>query len=311
MRASAGGTHGAVVTVPLGPEGATLAFCPAAARVGGAGVAWVDALGGAPHARRPACDRCAPGLARGGGAGHRRAAERSAPRQRGDGSCATETHRRAGRRAAARPGGAGGRLHRGARSRGRRRRAGARDARRIACAARRDCGAGQPRPLDEHRARARRAARGGRDGARQRRGAARTAGDRRAGRRADAACGPGDAAEAIAARGGCAGGAGSLARHRARLARGPDAAARRAYALRAGGVAVLRPADRRVALRRAISCGVVREGARTVVVGAGVGTSVLPLRLGAPPDMWMVRVGPVPPGAGSPRRGKAAPSILG
>ena len=42
-------------------------------------------------------------------------------------------------------------------------------------------------------------------------------------------------------------------------------------------------------------CGVVREGARTVIVGAGVGTSVLPLRLGAPPDLWLVRLGPKSP----------------
>ena len=39
-------------------------------------------------------------------------------------------------------------------------------------------------------------------------------------------------------------------------------------------------------------CGVVREGARTTVVTAGIGTSVLPMRWGAPPDIWLVRVGP-------------------
>ncbi len=39
-------------------------------------------------------------------------------------------------------------------------------------------------------------------------------------------------------------------------------------------------------------CGLVREGARTTIVTAGVGTSVLPLRLGVPPDLWLVRVGP-------------------
>ena len=39
-------------------------------------------------------------------------------------------------------------------------------------------------------------------------------------------------------------------------------------------------------------CGLVREGARTTIVSAGVGTSVLPLRWGAPPDLWLVRVGP-------------------
>ncbi len=39
-------------------------------------------------------------------------------------------------------------------------------------------------------------------------------------------------------------------------------------------------------------CGMVREGARTVIVTAGTGTSVLPIRFGAPPDVWLVRVGP-------------------
>lgn len=41
-------------------------------------------------------------------------------------------------------------------------------------------------------------------------------------------------------------------------------------------------------------CGVVRERERTVVVAAGTGTSVLPFRLGAPPDFWVVEVGPRP-----------------
>ena len=41
-------------------------------------------------------------------------------------------------------------------------------------------------------------------------------------------------------------------------------------------------------------CGVVRERERTVVVAAGTGTSVLPFRLGAPPDLWVVEVGPRP-----------------
>lgn len=45
---------------------------------------------------------------------------------------------------------------------------------------------------------------------------------------------------------------------------------------------------------RRYACGVMREGTRTVVVGAGLGTSVLPLRFGAPPDLWLVRLrGPV------------------
>lgn len=39
-------------------------------------------------------------------------------------------------------------------------------------------------------------------------------------------------------------------------------------------------------------CGVIREGARTVVVTGGLGTSLLPLRYGAPPDLWLIRLGP-------------------
>lgn len=39
-------------------------------------------------------------------------------------------------------------------------------------------------------------------------------------------------------------------------------------------------------------CGVIRENGRTIVVGAGLGTSVLPFRLGAPPDWWLVTLGP-------------------
>ncbi|MET0307568.1 MAG: metallophosphoesterase [Sphingomonas sp.] len=39
-------------------------------------------------------------------------------------------------------------------------------------------------------------------------------------------------------------------------------------------------------------CGVIHEGGRTIVVGAGLGTSVLPFRLGAPPDWWLVTLGP-------------------
>lgn len=35
-------------------------------------------------------------------------------------------------------------------------------------------------------------------------------------------------------------------------------------------------------------CGVIREGARTVIVTAGLGTSVVPLRFGAPPDVWLI-----------------------
>jgi predicted MPP superfamily phosphohydrolase len=43
---------------------------------------------------------------------------------------------------------------------------------------------------------------------------------------------------------------------------------------------------------RRYACGLVREGGRTLVVSAGLGTSGIPLRLGAVPDMWLVEVGP-------------------
>ncbi|HWK35395.1 metallophosphoesterase [Sphingomonas sp.] len=39
-------------------------------------------------------------------------------------------------------------------------------------------------------------------------------------------------------------------------------------------------------------CGIVREGGRLVIVTGGVGTSVVPLRFGAPPDLWLITVGP-------------------
>jgi predicted MPP superfamily phosphohydrolase len=35
-------------------------------------------------------------------------------------------------------------------------------------------------------------------------------------------------------------------------------------------------------------CGVIRDGMRSLVVTAGLGTSGLPLRIGAPPDMWLL-----------------------
>jgi uncharacterized protein len=35
-------------------------------------------------------------------------------------------------------------------------------------------------------------------------------------------------------------------------------------------------------------CGLIREGARTVLVTGGLGTSGVPLRIGAPPDLWLV-----------------------
>lgn len=39
-------------------------------------------------------------------------------------------------------------------------------------------------------------------------------------------------------------------------------------------------------------CGMIRDGGRIVVVSAGIGTSNVPLRFGAPPDMWLLTLGP-------------------
>lgn len=38
-------------------------------------------------------------------------------------------------------------------------------------------------------------------------------------------------------------------------------------------------------------CGVVRERGRVMVVGAGLGTSELPIRFGTPPDLWRITIG--------------------
>jgi len=38
-------------------------------------------------------------------------------------------------------------------------------------------------------------------------------------------------------------------------------------------------------------CGIIRKGGHTLIVTAGVGTSHLPLRIGAPPDMWLISIG--------------------
>ena len=38
------------------------------------------------------------------------------------------------------------------------------------------------------------------------------------------------------------------------------------------------------------ACGVIRENGRILVVSAGLGTSIAPIRFGAPPDMWFIRI---------------------
>lgn len=42
------------------------------------------------------------------------------------------------------------------------------------------------------------------------------------------------------------------------------------------------------------ACGTVREAGRTLVVSAGLGTSVLPFRFFTQPDMWLIEVRPAP-----------------
>ena len=42
------------------------------------------------------------------------------------------------------------------------------------------------------------------------------------------------------------------------------------------------------------ACGKIVEGHKTIYVSAGLGTSILPLRLGAVPDLWLVTIGPKP-----------------
>jgi len=38
------------------------------------------------------------------------------------------------------------------------------------------------------------------------------------------------------------------------------------------------------------ACGQIEEDGRTLIVGAGTGTSLLPIRFGAPPDIWVIDV---------------------
>ena len=44
--------------------------------------------------------------------------------------------------------------------------------------------------------------------------------------------------------------------------------------------------------RERYRCGIVRDGNRLTVVTAGLGTSAVPFRFGAPPDMWLLTLGP-------------------
>src|SRR4030095_15230008 len=37
-------------------------------------------------------------------------------------------------------------------------------------------------------------------------------------------------------------------------------------------------------------CGLIQEGGKTLIVTSGIGTSQFPLRIGAPPDMWLITI---------------------
>jgi predicted MPP superfamily phosphohydrolase len=45
------------------------------------------------------------------------------------------------------------------------------------------------------------------------------------------------------------------------------------------------------------ACGRIEEGRKTLIVGAGLGTSMLPIRIGTVPEIWLLELGPVTPGA--------------
>ena len=51
------------------------------------------------------------------------------------------------------------------------------------------------------------------------------------------------------------------------------------------------PIETRSRYGRKFYCGIVRQGPRLLVVTSGIGTSHLPLRIGAPPDIWLITVG--------------------
>lgn len=50
--------------------------------------------------------------------------------------------------------------------------------------------------------------------------------------------------------------------------------------------------------RGGLACGVVHRKGRVFVVTAGLGTSIVPLRYGAPPDLWLLSVRPAAPAPG-------------
>jgi hypothetical protein len=55
---------------------------------------------------------------------------------------------------------------------------------------------------------------------------------------------------------------------------------------------VIGAADYQSRFGRRFSCGVLSDHGRRIIISAGVGTSILPLRLGAVPDLWLVTLRP-------------------
>lgn len=43
---------------------------------------------------------------------------------------------------------------------------------------------------------------------------------------------------------------------------------------------------------RRYACGIIREDTKTIIVSSGIGTSILPLRILTPPDIWLITIGP-------------------
>jgi predicted MPP superfamily phosphohydrolase len=53
--------------------------------------------------------------------------------------------------------------------------------------------------------------------------------------------------------------------------------------------------------KHGIACGIIHRKGRDIVVTAGLGTSIVPLRYGAPPDLWLLTFRPKSSSAGSSR----------
>jgi hypothetical protein len=57
-------------------------------------------------------------------------------------------------------------------------------------------------------------------------------------------------------------------------------------------------------------CGVIQDPGRTVIVTGGVGSGTVPIRLGAPPDFWLITLGPAG-GGGARSRAPLEPQATG